>query len=142
MMFAVIRTRGPAKTDRKIEDTLNMLRLTRTNHCVVVPETDTNRGMVKKAKSWITWGEIDNITLEKLVYKRGRMMGDQRVDEKHAKEIAKKIVTGQSLNGVDIKHVFRLSPPSKGHKSVKILYPRGSFGYRGKKINELIKRMI
>ena len=142
MMFAVVRIRGSVKTSKRIEDTLKMLRLTRTNHCVVVPETDTIRGMVKKANSWITWGEIDNITLEKLVYKRGRMKGDQRIDEKHAKEIAKKIVNDQSLNNVDIKHVFRLSPPSKGHKSVKILYPKGSLGYRGEKINELIKRMI
>lgn len=142
MMLAVIRIRGSAKTDKRVEDTLNMLRLTRTNHCVVVPETDTNKGMIKKARDWVTWGKIDNATLEKLVYKRGRMEGDKRIDEKRAKEIAGKISKEKSLKGMGIKQVFRLSPPSRGHKSVKASYPRGSLGHRGEKINELIKRMI
>ncbi len=141
-MFVVIRIRGPAKTDKRIADTLKMLRLNRTNHCVLVSENPTFEGMFKKAKNWITWGQIDDKTLEKLVFKRGRLEGNKRVDQKKAKDIAKKIVKNQSLNGLKIKPIFRLSPPSKGHKSVKLSYPKGALGPRGDKINELIKRMI
>ena len=41
-----------------------------------------------------------------------------------------------------IKPVFRLSPPSGGFNAVKEYYPKGDLGYRGEKINELLKRMI
>jgi len=41
-----------------------------------------------------------------------------------------------------IEPVFRLTPPSKGFKSIKEHYPKGDLGYRGKEINELLKRMI
>ncbi len=141
-MFVVIRIRGSAKTDKRIADTLKILRLNRTNHCVLVPENPTFEGMFKKAKNWITWGQIDDKTLEKLVFKRGRLERNKRVDQKRAKDIAKKIVKNQSLNGLKIKPIFRLSPPSGGYKSVKLSYPKGALGPRGDKINELIKRMI
>jgi large subunit ribosomal protein L30 len=141
-MLAVIRVRGSVKTDKRVVDTLNMLRLNRTNHCVLVSENQTSLGMLNKAKNWITWGQIDDKTLEKLIFKRGRLEGNKRVDQKDAKEIAKKITKNKSLKGLKIKPIFRLSPPSKGHKSVKLSYPRGALGSREEKINELIKRMI
>ncbi len=139
-MFAAIRIRGSAKVDKTIEDTLGMLRLHRVNHCVLIPDNPTFNGMLNKAKNWITWGEIDDKTLEKLIFKRA--VTDGKVDEKNAKEFAKKIIKNQSLDGVKVKPVFRLSPPSRGYKSVKLPFPRGSLGNRGEKINELIKRMI
>lgn len=36
----------------------------------------------------------------------------------------------------------KLKPPKGGFKSLKEMYPKGDLGYRGEKINELIKRMI
>jgi len=141
-MLAVIRVRGSVKMDKKIEDTLKMLRLNRVNHCILVPENQDFLGMLNKAKNWITWGRIDDRMLEKLIFKRGRLEGSKRIDQKVSKEIAKKIIKNQSLNGLSIKPIFRLSPPSKGYKSVKSLYPRGALGSRREKMNELVKRMI
>jgi large subunit ribosomal protein L30 len=141
-MLAAIRIRGSVKTDKKVADTLSMLKLTRNNHCVLLPENQTFRGMLKKTSTWITWGKIDNELVGRLISKRGRLVGDKKIDEKKAKDIAKKIIKDQSLEGIEIKHVFRLSPPSKGYKSVKMMYPKGSLGPRGEKINELLKRMI
>ncbi len=40
------------------------------------------------------------------------------------------------------KKIIRLKPPKKGLKSLKNLYPKGDLGYRGKEINELIRRML
>ncbi len=141
-MLAVVRVRGSVKTDKKIIDTLEILRINRVNHCVLVPDTKDSKGMLKKATNWITWGKIEDDTIEKLVLKRGRTGNNKRLDEKTAKETAKKILKNQSVNGVGIKPVFRLSPPSKGHKSIKLHYPRGALGNRKEKINDLIKRMI
>ena len=39
------------------------------------------------------------------------------------------------------KKSFSLKPPKGGFKSLKQMYPKGDLGYRGEKINELIKRM-
>jgi ribosomal protein L30/L7E len=40
------------------------------------------------------------------------------------------------------KKIINLKPPSKGFRSVKQPYPKGDTGYRGKEINQLIKRMV
>ena len=142
-MYAVVRVRGSAKTPKEIEDTLKMLRLTRTNHCVVIPKNKSYEGMLQKVKSYVTWGEIDKDVLEELVVRRGRYQGDKKIDPKEAKKIVEKIYKEKSVKVIDnLKPVFRLSPPSKGYKSVKLPYPKGDLGYRGEKINELLRRMI
>jgi len=142
-MYAVIRVRGLVNTPKEIEDTLRMLRLTRVNHCVLVPKTKTYEGMLEKAKRCITWGEIDKETLAMLVEKRGRLKGDKRLNPEEAKSIAERIYKEQTTKNIEnLKQVFRLSPPSKGYKSVKLPYPKGDLGYRGEKINSLLRRMI
>ncbi len=142
-LFAVVRVRGSVGITRDLADTLMMLRLHRINHCVIVPKNKNYDGMLHKARNFITWGEIDREMLEKLVAKRGRFAGDKRVkDVGYAKELAHFILSGKAVKETGIKPVFRLSPPSKGYKSTKALFPRGSLGYRGEKINELLKRMI
>ncbi|MCX6818998.1 MAG: uL30 family ribosomal protein [Candidatus Aenigmarchaeota archaeon] len=40
------------------------------------------------------------------------------------------------------KRTVKLKPPKGGLKSVRRFYPKGDLGYRGKEINELIKKMI
>jgi len=141
-MYAVIRVRGSVNVPKDVKDTLRMLRLTRVNHCVVIPKTADYEGMLRKASTFITWGEIDQEMLEKLVAKRGRLPGDKRLAEKEAKDIAKKIIKKGSLKTAGIKPVFRLSPPSKGYRSIRLMYPKGDLGDRGTAINQLLKRMI
>lgn len=142
-LLAVIRVRGLVGINRDIEDTLRMLRLDRVNHCVIVPKNPNFEGMAKKAAYFVTWGEINQETLEKLIAKRGRFAGDKRIsDENYVKELAQLMLSGKAAKDTGIKPVFRLSPPSKGYKHTKVLFPRGALGYRGEKINELLKRMI
>ncbi|MFH1445677.1 MAG: 50S ribosomal protein L30 [Nanoarchaeota archaeon] len=137
--LAVVRIRGDVNTEKKVRNTLSILRLNRVNHCIILPKKPEFEGMLKKAQRSITWGEVSSDMLEKIVYKRGRFAGDKRVDKKDVKSIAKKMLDNQS---VDIKPVFRMSPPSKGFKGTRLPYPKGDLGYRGEKINELLKRMI
>lgn len=40
------------------------------------------------------------------------------------------------------RKVFGLKPPKGGFKSIRKPYPKGDTGYRGKEINELIKKMM
>ena len=152
-MLAVIRVRGRTGIRKEIEDTLQMLRLKRINHCVLVPETPEYLGMLKKAKDFITWGRINKETLVKLLKKRLKMLGDRNVDEESLKEItdfesfedfADALMKGKVKlkDFKKLKPIFRLNPPRHGYKAIRLPYPKGDLGDRGEKINELIERML
>lgn len=141
-MFLIIRIRGSVNMAYKLKDTLSMLNLTRTNHCIIVPKTKSYEGMLEKCKDFITWGEVSEENLKKLVLKRGRKPGNKKLEEKEALEIVKIILKEESLKNAKIKPIFRLSPPSKGMKKIKVAYPKGAVGYRGEKINKLLEKMM
>lgn len=154
MVYAVVRVRGTVNVRHDIKKTLEMLRLNRVNHCVLVEENESYRGMLQKAKDYITWGEIEKDTLVELIKKRGKLIGDKPLDDEYVKnatsyksieELAEAIIEGKIKYRElpDIKPVFRLSPPRKGYEGIKRAYPAGgALGYRGKDINGLIKRML
>lgn len=152
-LFAVIRLRGSVKTKKEINDTLEMLKLKRVNHCVIVPQTPQYEGMLKKVKDYITYGEIDKRTLVELLKKRGRIEKNLELNESNLKELtgfdnfekfADALISGKVKikDFKKIKPVFRLNPPRKGLKSIKLQYPKGDLGYRKEKINELLDRMM
>ncbi|MEM3401906.1 MAG: 50S ribosomal protein L30 [Candidatus Hadarchaeales archaeon] len=149
----VVRIRGGVKARKEVNDTLAMLGLTRINHCVLVDYTDSIQGMLQKAKDYITWGEASPETVEILLRKRGRLVGDRRVTEEivqkagfsSIKDFAEKLCAGKAeISAVPgLKKVFRLHPPRRGFKSTKRHFgDLGDLGYRGEAINELVKRMV
>jgi large subunit ribosomal protein L30 len=150
--IVAIRVRGTVGVRREIADTLRMLSLTRRNHAVIVDDRDTYRGMLKKAKDYLTYGEISEETLQRLLLERGRLPGDKRIDEKYIKsktdktlkKFMKSFLTGETdLGQLGIKPVFRLHPPRKGLEEVNKPFGRGgALGYRGTRINELLEKMI
>ena len=140
-MYAVVRVRGSVNVAKAVEDTLKMLRLNQVNHCVLVPKDKNYEGMLRKVESYVTWGEISEEVLERLVSRRGRLAGDKRIDDKEAGKALDKI-RKDGVKDAGIKPVFRLSPPSKGYKATRKRFPMGDLGNRGETINELLKRMI
>jgi len=151
-MFAVIRISGTVNVSRDMSDTLKMLRLNAPNNCVFVPETPDFKGMLNHVKDFITWGEVDKETLVKVLEKRLRLMGNDKVDGKSLKstsgvdsfeKFADELIKGKKLKDFEkLKPVLRLTPPSKGFKSTREPFPKGDLGYRGKEINELLERMM
>lgn len=150
-MLAVVRIRGNIGVRREFKDALKILRLRDMNNCVVVPDNPSNRGMMKKVRNYVTFGEINFESFLAMLGKRGRVKG-KRLDGNTVKEtgydsveqLAKEIFEGKAkLKKVDsLEPVFRLTPPSGGFKSTRTHYPKGDLGYRGDAINDLIKRMI
>jgi large subunit ribosomal protein L30 len=132
-MYAAIRIRGSVNMAKELKDTLNMLMITRVNHCVLVDKK--SEGMLKKAMDYVTWGEISDEVMEKLIVKRGG------VEKKEAKKVIEKIKK-EGVRKAGLKPVFRLSPPRKGYRSTRSAFPKGDLGYRGEEINSLLKRMI
>jgi large subunit ribosomal protein L30 len=133
--------RGITGIKTKIEDTLNMLRLYKYNYCSVLPNNPIYAGMLKKAKDYITWGEIDDETFKILVDKRGEEFHGREEDSKGKIKYNDFVVA----NNKKIKKYFRLNPPRKGFErnGIKHSFQQGgALGYRGEKINDLIKRMV
>lgn len=149
----VIRIRGTINVSKREEDTLKMLRVERNNYATIIDNRPDYKGMLQKAKDWITWGEPTIDTVKAILEKRGRAPGDKQITEEYIKEIgfesfedlAAKLVNCEvSINKIEgIKPFFRLHPPKKGFKkSVKRPYRnKGELGYRGEDINELAIRM-
>lgn len=151
-MYLVIRIRGTTGVKQGIASTLEMLRLNRINHAVLVEENPSYKGMLQKAKDYITWGEVDLETLTELVEKRGRLVGGARLSEEYLsentdystfEELANALLNGElKAQDIDMKPVFRLHPPRKGYKGIRhSVNEGGSLGYRGEDINNLAKRM-
>ena len=141
MVFAVIRVRGIVNVNPDIKRTLELLRLKKVNHCVLLEENNVYKGMLQIIKDYTTWGEIDKETLPKLITSRGMLAGDKEITEKYVKAILDNKFKYKEIP--EIKPLFRLSPPKKGYEGIKRSFKNGgALGYRGKDINKLIGRML
>jgi large subunit ribosomal protein L30 len=124
--IAIVRIRGGIALAPGITRTLELLQLYRQNFCVVVDGTPQMRGMINKVKDYVTWGEITDDTLKKLIEKRSESYQDHEGKKQ-------------------VKKFFRLHPPVKGFERKGIKQPfnkGGALGYRKEKINQLIMRML
>lgn len=156
MSWIVVRVRSNVGVERSIRETMDYLNLTKVNHAVIIPENDQYRGMLQKAKDYITWGEATEETVAKMLNERARMSGDkpltdaivkESTDFKNISEFAKAITSGEStVKAVSgLKRVFRLHPPrgTKGWGGIKRSFVvGGALGARGDEINSLVDRMI
>jgi large subunit ribosomal protein L30 len=154
VLYAVVRVRGTINIKPDIRKTLELLNLTRSNHCVLLPDNPVTKGMLQKIKDYVTWGEIDTSTLTTLLQTRGRLVGDAALTDTHIASATsyKTIDTlSEALHDEkvalkelpDVKPLFRLSPPKKGFEGIKRSYRNnGALGYRGANINTLIQKML
>src|SRR5438046_9788866 len=85
MSFAVLRLRGKSDLRRDVKDTLRLLHLTRQNHCAIVPQDPTYRGMLQVVKDYVTWGEVDAEVVARLLLEGGCQVGDRPIDDAFVK---------------------------------------------------------
>ena len=156
MTFIVVRARSDVKVERSIRETMGYMNLTRVNHAVIIPDNPQYRGMLQKAKDYITWGQADAAMVERMLSERGRMGGDapltdtivaEHTDYATIADFAKAITAGEA-NVKDVpglKRGFRLHPPRgpKGWGGIKRSFVvGGALGSRGDAIVDLVDRMI
>lgn len=116
--IAAIRIRGPTDTPKDIQTTLENLNLDKNNKAVIYKqENDAVKGMLNKAKDYITYGPItEEETLEKLQNKTNE-----------------EVTHGTNIN---------LHPPKGGFKNTrKSVKQGGSLGKR-KNIDTLLNKMV
>ncbi len=140
-MIAVIRIHGMVKIKKKIEETLQRLRLRRKYACVVLQPTKVNLGMIKNVRDFVAFGEINKETFEKLIEERGQAINKKKKID--AKKIIVDLEAGKKYQDLNLKPFFRLHPPRKGIDSKKHFgVNKGVLGDNKEKINELIGRML
>lgn len=154
MTYAAVRIRGTVNINPDIKKTLQLLNLTKPNHCIILDENLVTRGMLNVAKDYLTWGEIEKDVLEKLIKSRGKIEGDKPITDEFIKtatsyksisELSDAIINNKFKYKEipSVKPIFRLNPPKRGYEGIKRSYRnKGALGYRGKDINKLIQRML
>ncbi|NCN52011.1 hypothetical protein GW931_03290 [archaeon] len=115
-MMCIIRIKGQVGINKDVKETLFRLRLRRKYSCITLETTKENMGMLKKVRSFVSYGEISKETYEELLKKRGKK------------------VQGK------LKPFFRLHPP-RGGAETKVHYPKGILG-ENKEMDKLVGRML
>jgi large subunit ribosomal protein L30 len=151
--FAVVKVRGTISAQREARETLELLRLPKTNHAVLIDNRPSYMGMLYRVQNYVTWGEASKETVALMLKKRGRLAGGKKLTDEAVETLGYKSIDAladaiasckvefQKLPNV--QPLFKLHPPKKGFKGKikKSFVAGGEAGYRGEKISELIKRM-
>ena len=156
-LYFAVRIRGSPGMNRKILDTLSMLRMNKVNHGVLIWGVKSYLGMLNKCKDYIAYGEIEEKTLVRLLRVRGKVEGNKPLTDEHIqnlteynniKQFAKAVLEGKiqyrEKDVYKLKPVFRLHPPKKGHRgTIKKHYGEGgTLGNVGEYINIIIHKML
>jgi large subunit ribosomal protein L30 len=153
--LAIVRIRGSIHQKPHIKTTLSILKLKEPNHCIIIDSRPEYKGMITLINDYVTWGEVNAASLEKLLKERGMVYGG-RLTDKYLKEKTKYASISDFVKEYlsfkaelkdipSFKQTFRLNPPRKGFERLGIKKPYsigGVLGYRGEAINELLNRMI
>jgi len=149
-MIAAIRISGLIKVEKKkVEETMQRLRLKRKYTCVILDEKPETLGMIRIVKNLIAYGKIDEKTLTLLLKHRGKKIGNvkAKLTEAEAAKVAKEVMAGKKLESLGIVPFFGLHP-ARGGIYTKLHFPKGVLGHNRdkktneEKINELIERML
>jgi large subunit ribosomal protein L30 len=152
--IVAVKVRGEVSAQREARETNALLGLTHTNHAVIVDNRPAYLGMLQRAQSYVTWGEVSQEVLTAMIKQRGRLLGNKKLTEEFAQkagfksldDLAEAIFNCKAeFNKLDgISKTFRLRPPKKGYKGTtkKSFKAGGEAGYRGEAINNLVKRMV
>ncbi|ODR79441.1 50S ribosomal protein L30 [Haladaptatus sp. W1] len=150
-MEAVVQIRGEVNMDQDIRDTLSMLNIHKVNHCALVPESETYRGMITKVNDFVAHGEPDQDVLETVLSKRAQPLeGSDDVDDEWIAEntdyddiadLAGALLDDETtLREQGLTPVLRLHPPRGGHEGIK--HPTKEGGQLGKHTTEEISTLL
>lgn len=141
-MKAAIRIAGLVKIAGTIEETLYRMRLRRKYTLVLLPATKEREQLLKKARNFVAYGDVDAETLVLLLQKRGQPLDKKKKTD--FTQAAEQLAAGKkSLEELGFKPFFRLHPPRGGidarlHFGVR----KGVLGDNKEKINDLLRRML
>ena len=150
-MQALVQLRGEVNQSQAVRDTLEMLNLHKVNHCVLVPETPTYRGMITKVNDWVAHGTPTAESVARVLRKRAEPAeGSADVDDAWLAEhteyddfdaLAEALVNEETtLREQGLSPTLRLHPPRGGHDGIK--HPTKEGGQLGKHETEDISKLL
>ncbi len=150
-MQALVQLRGEVNMNQEVRDTLSMLNVHSTNHCALVPETDTYRGMITKVNDYVAFGEPSAGVLSTVLRTRAEPAeGVGEIDDEWVAEntdyddvaaLAEALLAEETtLREVGLSPALRLHPPRGGHDGVK--HPTAEGGELGKHSTEKIDSLL
>jgi len=154
MMQALVQLRGDVNMNEDVHDTLKMLNVHDVNHCTLVPERDSYRGMITKVNDYVAYGEPSLETVETLLRSRAEPLeGDADIDDEWVSEntdygevasLAEALYEEETtLRDEGLAPALRLHPPRGGHDGLK--NPAAQGGQLGKhstaEIDDLLEAM-
>ena len=151
-MKALVQLRGEVDMSQDVVDTLDMLNIHNVNHCALIPETDTYRGMVTKVNDYVAHGNPSVEVVETLLSTRAEPLAGSTadVDEEWLAEntdyddfasLAQALVDEETtLRDQGLSPTLRLHPPRGGHDGLKHSAAEG--GQLGKHEPEAIDQLL
>lgn len=151
-MKAIVQVRGEVNRQQDVDDTLSMLNVHKVNHCALVPDTDTYRGMITKVNDFVAYGEPDADVLETLLARRAEPLEGRQsdVDEAWLAEhtdyddfagLAEALLAEETtLREQGLSPTLRLHPPRGGHEGIK--HPTAEGGQLGKHTTEEMNDLL
>lgn len=150
-MHALVQLRGEVNMNQEVRDTLSMLNIHSTNHCALVPETDTYRGMITKVNDYVAFGEPSSGVLSTVLRTRAEPAeGVGEIDDEWVAEntdyddvtgLAEALLAEETtLREAGLTPALRLHPPRGGHDGVK--HPTAEGGELGKHSTEEIDSLL
>jgi large subunit ribosomal protein L30 len=150
-MQAIVQLRGEVNMNYEVEDTLSMLNLHRVNHCALVPEHETFRGMVTKVNDYVAYGEPSQQVIETLIRTRAEPAeGSDEIDDEwlaanteydSVEALSEALLTEETtLREQGLTPILRLHPPRGGHKGIK--HPTKEGGQLGRHTTEEIDTLL
>jgi large subunit ribosomal protein L30 len=150
-MEAVVQIRGEVNMDQDVRDTLSMLNIHKVNHCALVPESETYRGMITKVNDFVAHGEPEQDVLETVLSKRAQPLEGsddvndawiaENTDYDDIADLAGALLDDETtLREQGLTPVLRLHPPRGGHEGIK--HPTKEGGKLGKHTTEEITTLL
>ena len=149
-----------SRIPKEIQTILAKLNLKNLYNAVILFYNKDTLKMIKLIENYVTWGYIKKTRIEELLRKRGSVMQNEEQNELDNAEIEnhlgkygifciEDIVHELSYETKNAKPVleyigyFKLSNKEEGFDKVNIPFEKGgNSGFRGDKINALLKKMI
>ena len=87
-----MKVRGTVSAQREARETLNLLRLARTNHAVLLDNRPSFMGMLYRVQNYVTWGEVSKETVALMLQKRGRFAGGKKLTDEAVEKLGYKSI--------------------------------------------------
>ncbi|MCW1293798.1 MAG: uL30 family ribosomal protein [Candidatus Parvarchaeota archaeon] len=141
--IGAIRIRSIVRANAGVKAAVYALNLRKQNSCVILDKNPSVSGLLRKAESVITYGELSKEVVSKLISKSAKRRG---IKVENVDAFTDSFFDGKAkLSDIGLKNLFRLHPPRGGFErkgKKKPFSVGGSVGYRRSAINDLLSRMM